>query len=261
MIFNDLVKNLIKIAPESNAEKWDNSGLQIGDLKDRINGIVLSLDVSEEVIELALQKKYNLIITHHPFIFTPIKSINFENNKSKILKKLINNNINLYSMHTNLDIAVDGVNSALAKTIHINKYKLLKEEKDELKLGYGGIGKVEECRIEDYAILVKKYLKCPYIKMFCNENNKKVSNVAFCGGSGSSFILDAVRAKADVYITGDISYHDAQLAQGLGLSIIDAGHYYTEAPVLEELYKLILNMDNRLNMEIFEKNTVAELII
>lgn len=261
MILDDLVKKLREVAPESNAEKWDNSGLQIGDLQDNINGIVLALDVSEEVIELALQKEYNLIITHHPFIFTPIKSINFEDNKCRILKSLIKNNINLYSIHTNLDIAANGVNCALAKAIHINEYNILKVEKEEASLGYGGIGKVKECNIEKYAILVKNYLKCPYVKIFCNENNKKVNNVAFCGGSGSSFILDAVRAKADVYITGDINYHDGQLAQGLGLSIIDAGHYYTEVPVLKELHNLILNIDNRLKMEIFEKNTVVESII
>ena len=96
--------------------------------------------------------------------------------------------------------------------------------------------------------------------MYINKN-KKICNVAFCGGSGSSFILDAVKKQADVYITGDINYHDAQLAQDLGLSIIDAGHYYTEAPVLKNLYNYINKIDNRLNLQILEKNTVVESII
>lgn len=262
MILNDLIKELRKIAPESTAEKWDNSGLQIGNMQDKINGIVLAIDISEEVIDLSIQRKFNLIITHHPFIFTPIKSINFENNKGKILKKLINNNINLFSMHTNLDIAANGVTKALAKAININNYKLLQAfEKEEEKLGYGGIGKIGECNLNDYALKVKRYLGCPYVKIFGNEKNKKINNVAFCGGSGSSFILDAVKKQADVYITGDINYHDAQLAQDLGLSIIDAGHYYTEAPVLKDLYNYINKIDNRLNFEIFEKNTVMESII
>lgn len=261
MILNDLIKELRKIAPENTAEKWDNSGLQIGNLKDNINGIALALDISDEVIDLSIQRNLNLIITHHPFIFTPIKSINFDNNKSKILKKLINNNINLFSMHTNLDIAANGVTSALAKAIDINNYNFLQVFDEKEKLGYGGIGKTDECNINEYALKVKRYLGCPYVKIFSNEKNKMITNVAFCGGNGSSFILDAVKKQADVYITGDIKYHDAQLAQDSGLSIIDAGHYYTEAPVLKNLYNYINKIDNRLNLQIFEKNTVVEFII
>lgn len=259
----DYIKKLEEIAPKKDAEEWDNTGLQIGNIQDEINGILLTLDISEEAINLAIQEGLNLIITHHPFIFKAIKNIDFTYSKAKLIKKIINNNINVFTMHTNLDIASKGVNSALAKAIGINNYDILKTVNtlDEEVLGYGGISEINECSIYEYSEKIKQHLGCPYIKIFCKDNKKSIKKVAFCGGSGSSFISDAIKKHADLYITGDINYHDAQYAQEFNLAIIDAGHYYTELPVLKEINRHLRDIDEKIKIELFSENTVKEIII
>lgn len=259
----DYIEKLEKIAPKKDAEDWDNSGLQIGNVDDEITGILLTLDLSEEAIDIAIQKGLNLIITHHPFIFKPLKNIDFTTSKGKTIKKIINNNINIFTMHTNLDIASEGVNFALAKAIGIKNYEILKttNTSDGEILGYGGISEIEECNVYEYAEKIKRYLMCPFIKVYCKDSSKLIRKIAFCGGSGSSFILDAVKEQADLYITGDINYHDAQYAQEFDLAIIDAGHYYTELPILKEMNKHLKNIDEKIKIEMFTKNTVNEMII
>lgn len=259
----DYIDELENIAPIKDAEEWDNSGLQIGNVDDEITGILLTLDLSEEALDIAIQKGLNLIIAHHPFIFTPLKNIETTSSKGRIIKKIINNNINIFTMHTNLDIATEGVNYALAKAIGIKKYEILKEMNvlNGETLGYGGISEIEECSIYEYAEKIKQYLMCPYIKVHCKDSLKMVKKIAFCGGSGSSFISDAVKEHADLYLTGDINYHDAQYAQEFDLAIIDAGHFYTELPILKEMNKHLKNINEKIKIEMFTKNTVSEMII
>lgn len=257
-LFN-LIRDLSEIAPENTAEHWDNSGLQVGNLQADINSILLALDINNAVLETAIKDKHNLIITHHPFIFNPLKNIDLLSEKGKIIKKLIENNINLYSMHTNLDIAIKGVNEALAEAIGINNYEILHNLDNNIEQGYGGIGQVKEYNIFDYALKIKENLGCPYVRVY--SNNKTIKRVAFCGGSGSSFILDAANKKADVYVTGDIKYHDVQLAMDLNLGIIDAGHYYTEIPVLKFLNKFLKAKNNNLIVKNFTTNTISGKIL
>lgn len=366
MKLSKIINILELLFPKNLAEKWDNSGLQIGDQNSEINKILLALDVNDSVVNIAVEKKYDLILTHHPFIFNPLKSINIGDKKGKIIKELIKNNINLYTMHTNLDVCSNGVNLALAQKLEIIDYKLLsinneknlyklylyvpidhaefmrqklfevkagqigdydycsfnfngmatfypREESDpyigykneinyvdETKIeiivegakinkikeiiykyhpyeepafdiiklenikeiyGYGGIGNITECNLLDYAKKVKENLKCSNVKLYCNDINKNVQRIAFCGGSGSSFIDNAIRKKADVFITGDLKYHDIQHALDYNLAIIDAGHYNTEAPVLKLLKDYIVEQNKDLKVDILEKNDIEEFVI
>lgn len=251
----NLLNNEIKLKVH---ESWDNSGLQIGSMKVNIIKIMLTLDLDLEAAKYAVKEKVDLIITHHPFFFSSIKRIDFDTYDGRIIKMLIANNINLYSMHTSYDMAEKGVTFDLARTLNILNYQVLHPINID-KSGYGGIGEVSPINIIDYTKYVKEALRADYVKLYCRDDSKIIKKVAFCGGSGSEFIEDAINLNADVYITGDIKYHQAQTAIKNNLCIIDAGHYQTEVHSMEILKEAL----DKKGMEIivFKKNMTAEKII
>lgn len=220
---------------------------------------MLTLDVDSNIIEYAINNKIELIITHHPLFFSSLKSIDYSTYEGKLIKEIINNNINLYSMHTNFDMAAYGVNYQLSQVLSIKDYEVLHVVNTDSS-GYGGVGQIEPINIVGYANAVKELLKVDYIKLYCNNEDKIIRKVAFCGGSGSDFIKDAIAKKADVYITGDIKYHQAQFALQNDLCIIDAGHYNTEYQSMENI-KNILDEIEDINVELMEINTVKEIIL
>lgn len=240
-------------------ESWDNSGLQIGDRNDDIKNIMLTLDLNFETVEHAASNNVDLIITHHPFLFSTLKSIDFSTYEGKIIQTLIKNNINVYSMHTSFDSAEFGVNQKLSEKLNIKSYEVLHVLNSDGS-GYGGVGYIEPTNIVEYAKKVKLLLNADYIKLYCKDETRMISKVSFCGGSGSDFIEDSINKKADVYITGDIKYHQAQMALQNELCIIDAGHYNTEFHSLENV-KCVLEKYKDFNIMLLDKNTVKELII
>lgn len=258
-----ILKNIIKILDEElklkTQEEWDNSGLQIGDLNNDIKNIMLTLDLDKKAVEIAINHNINLIIIHHPFIFNPMKSIDFNTYDGQLIRNLIISNINVYSMHTNFDMAEYGVNYELANKLEIRKFEILHIINEDGS-GYGGISNIKPINIIEFSEMVKKSLNCNSIRLFCNNDKKVINKVAFCGGSGSDFIEDAIKNGADVYVTGDIKYHQAQYALNNNLFIIDAGHYYTEYHSLKNVQK-VLNKVEGLDIILLEKNTVREIVI
>lgn len=251
----NLLNNEIKLKEH---ESWDNSGLQIGSMESNINKIMLTLDLSLEAAEHALKENVDLIISHHPFFFSSIKKIDTDTYDGKIIKMLIANNINLYSMHTNYDMAEKGVTYDLARKLNIGDYQVLHPINID-KSGYGGIGEVDPVNIRDYAHFVKEALEIEHVKLYCHNEDIIVKKVAFCGGSGSDFIEDAINLKADLYITGDIKYHQAQTAIKNNLCIIDPGHYNTEVGSMETLIEVLEK--SGLDIIYYEKNMTGEKII
>jgi dinuclear metal center YbgI/SA1388 family protein len=251
----NLLNNEIKLKEH---EAWDNSGLQIGSERSYINKIMLTLDLDLEAAEHAIKEKVDLIITHHPFFFSSIKRIDLDTYDGRIIKMLIANNINLYSMHTNYDMADKGVNYDLARKLNILNYQILHPVNID-KSGYGGIGEVNPVNIIEYSKFVKEALSAGYVKLYCADDGRVIKKVAFCGGSGGEFIEDAIKLNADVYITGDIKYHQAQTAVKNNICIIDAGHYNTEKHSMELLKEVL----DKTDMEIiyFKKNITSEKII
>ncbi|WIV10712.1 Nif3-like dinuclear metal center hexameric protein [Proteiniborus sp. MB09-C3] len=338
MLARDIVNLVNSIAPpELIEENWDNSGLQIGSLDSDIKRILISLDVSPLTVKYALDNNIDMIISHHPFFFTPIKSITQDNIKGKMITDLIKNDIIVYSMHTNLDSAENGTSEILSNKFKLsntkiltksyieklykvavyvptshsdivrnamaesgggfignyshctfstkgtgtfmpreganpfigesNKLEYVEEEKVETivsekdlntviesmlkahpyeevaydvynlhnkgkEYGYGRVGEIKkEMTLYDMALLTKEILDCDSVRLY-GSPDKLIKKVAICGGSGIDFLKDVYSKKADVYITGDIKYHDAQLALEEGISLIDAGHFYTEKVVL-----------------------------
>lgn len=216
---------LEKWAPTSFAYEWDNVGLQVGSSRHETNKIMVTLDVTEAVVHEAIANSVNLIIAHHPLIFSKLKNINVDSFKGKVIQQLIQQNITVYAAHTNLDIAKGGVNDILSEALGLQRTKnLINIPRLDQGEGLGKVGYVEETTLESLCNKVKKAFDMPAVRVI-GDLQKPIKKVAILGGSGEKFIYDAIKGNADVLITGDITYHHGQDAQEMGLAIIDAGHY------------------------------------
>lgn len=234
----DIMNYMKEIAPEYLAEKWDNVGLLVGNKNSIVKKILIALDAIDSVVDEAVNLGIDLIITHHPIIFKPLKNITSETLNGKIYK-LINNNISVYSAHTNFDITFGGTNDILAEKLGIKNIEILESSytTNDRNYGIGRIGIVEkEILFLDYANIVKEKLGL-YSMNIVGDIYKKINKVALCTGDGHSYFEIAAKKHADVYISGDLKYHDTQMAQELGMCCIDVTHYTSEniaMPVLRE---------------------------
>lgn len=343
-----------KLAPQKYKEEWDNVGLLVGNPQKDVSKVMIALDATYDVVSEAVAKNVDMIVTHHPVIFKPIKNIRVDNPEGRILTMLIKNDIPVYSAHTNFDITRSGMNDILCNVLGIYNEEILQitysEEYKKIVVyvpsGYedvvktamcnagagfignysnctfqtagignfkplegtnpfiGEIGKIEnaqEIRIETIAPkrLVKKvisaiikvhpyeevaydiypvetgydnfglgrigYIKGTTLRELANQVkaklkisnlrvvgnlNKTINKIAVCGGSGGSLINMASFKGADALITGDIGYHDAILADELGLSIIDAGHFGTEKIAVNFIAEYIIDEVQKLDRDI-----------
>jgi dinuclear metal center YbgI/SA1388 family protein len=358
MRIKDIVKPLEEIAPVCLQESYDNSGLQIGHPDDETDKILITLDITEEVVAEAIQKDCKLIISHHPLIFTGLKKLTGKNNFERLVSRVIKNDIAVYAAHTNLDNADQGLNAILGKKLGLIKLKILNPKKELLRklvtfsptdhaekirkalfnAGAGHIGNYDSCsfntpgtgsfrglensnpftgeigklhfeneiRIEtiypfykEEDILNALFSSHPYeevaydiyhlhnafsrvgagmtgelereadevefLKTIKNAmgtkiirhsglTGKKIRKVALCGGSGSFLIPEAVKAGADVYITGDIKYHDFFEAENRIL-IADVGHFESEQFAKELIYSILIKNFPTFAILISEINT------
>jgi len=212
----DLIENQ---APRELAMDYDNVGLLIGDKDMQVNGIIIGLELTHELIEDAIDRKCNIIIVHHPLIFKPIFSVQRDTAQGKKIMDLIKHNISLIVAHTNMDIATHGLNDFV-----FNKLGMLPIETRSNNIR---IGKIPTQRLRDFAYSLKKSLSLEYIH-YCGEDDQMISVVGLCTGSGMSYYLEACKEGIDAYITGDMKYHDATLAIDKGIPVIDATHFGTE---------------------------------
>lgn len=243
MYIYELVNKLNELIPESTQDNWDNSGRQVGDFNQKIKGIVLALDVLDEVIDYAIDNNINLIITHHPFFFETIKSLELDNKKMENLYKLINNDICVYSLHTNFDKYSNGVSMALANILKVEKISSMEDD-------YGIFGEIEKTTALKLGENLKEKLDLNNIIVY-GDLNKEIKKVSLMGGSGSSFINKAKELNSDLYISGDIKYHDAMFAMENGLTVFDIGHFSSEFPSLEILKEYIERFVNT-KMDIYK---------
>lgn len=335
-----IINIIEKFAPKNLAFDWDNTGLQLGDYNKEVSKILIVLTVTEDVIDYALNNGFEMIIAHHPLIFKPLKAVRKDFTIGRVIYKAIQKDLVIYSAHTNLDVAKDGVNDVLAQLLELERVEVLRETYTEpLKkitvfvpegyedkiveamgnAGAGFIGKYSNCTfkirgegtfkpeeganpfigkigklekvnefrietiapqsrvksiisamlkihpyeevaydvypldnegekygigrvgylsqempLEDFALLVKNKLNVSNLKVV-GELSKIVKKVAVCGGSGSDLINAAIFKNADVFVTGDVKYHDALDAFMQGIAVIDAGHSATEKVVLNKI--------------------------
>ena len=236
-----------KWAPLSYAEDYDNVGLLIGHEDRCVSSIMVAVDASEKVIEQALEKKVDLLLTHHPLIFRPVKKIVQNDRIGRRLLQLIENKIALYSAHTNLDSTPNGNNDRAAQQLGLVNIEAVAQEGEKACLRIGSLP--EKLTLGELAELILEKYQLPDIRIV-GDNEQIVSKVALCVGSGMDFMRLAIKEGADAFITGDITYHKADEAKAVGLGLIDATHFGTDRLsvkwVAEELRNLAQEKDAEL---------------
>ena len=234
-----------RIAPKHLAEEWDNPGLLVGDPRQSLNKILVCLDISDEIINQAIESNVQMIVTHHPMIFRAIKNIRTDLPLGSKIRSLIKNDIACFAAHTNLDSAEGGVNDVLAEKLGLIDVKTFDEE-----LSLGRIGKLEtEMTAKEFALHVKKVLNTNNVRLI-EAGDFKIKKVGLCGGAGSEFIAKAKFLGADAFVTGDVKYHEAQSAVGNKIHVIDAGHFATEFPIVHNLVEKLKEEFKRLNIDV-----------
>ena len=232
---NDIVSYFETFAPKETAMDFDNVGLLVGDKKKVVTNVLVALDITSEVIDEAEKNGCELIISHHPVIFSPIKRLLANDAPYQLASK----GISALCMHTNLDLSEEfGVNTCLANAIGV---------KNPVKSEYGEclfIGELEnEIKISEFAGIVKTSLDCNGLRF--TDVKDTVKKVAVSSGSGGCEIFSAADAGADVLVVGEIKHHEINAANAMGIDIIDVGHFKSEDIV-------ILPLVNRLSNKFFD---------
>ncbi|MGN0298720.1 MAG: Nif3-like dinuclear metal center hexameric protein [Lachnospiraceae bacterium] len=234
----EVIALLQNLAPESWQCKWDNSGLLVGSGKRDVKKIFVTVDVTEEVIEKAISEECDMIVSHHPMIFSGVKRISDEDFDGKKVLKLAENGIVLYAMHTNFDKSDRGMGMAAAERLHLEHRAPLGDIEEkivddgyEVTIGVGAKGVLQEpMPLRKFCERLKGVFSIDSLHVFAGSAamDTMISYVALCPGSGADGIEDAIKAGADVYVTGDIKHHTGLDAAERGLIVIDCGHYQME---------------------------------
>ena len=222
MLLREIIDSIESVAPRSAQESWDNSGMQVGDTGRDIHTVLLTTDVTPEVVDEAVMRGCQLIVSHHPLLFHGLKQVCGQTPQARVVEKAIKNNIAIYSAHTNLDVALDGINMRLAKKIGVTVSDMRLSES-----GLGVVGKLQKpMNYADFIGYIRDILECTYVR-FTRPKRETIETVALCGGSGAEFIEEAINQGADVYITADCKYHEFQEADGK-IGLIDIDHWISE---------------------------------
>lgn len=253
MTVKELYSEFLSLLPDSEMEEWDNDGLMCSpDGERQVRRVLISLDVTEEIVDYAIEGNFDLIISHHPLIFRPIRSVSEDNHVTRKVVKLIANGISVFSFHSRLDKAADGVNDRLANLLGIF---------DAVPFGKGMLGRVgeieEECTAEDFAYRVKQALGSDSIKYVDALNPVKC--VAVVGGDGKDFVADAIEAGADTFVSGRIGYNVMAEGPEMGINLIEGGHFFTEQPITGYFHERLIDFDPDLYVEVASSNLLKEL--
>ena len=195
--------------------------MQVGDTGRDVSSVLLTTDITEDVVDEAVMRGCQLIISHHPLLFRGLKQVCGQTPQARIVEQAIRHNIAIYSAHTNLDSVEGGINTRLAERLGIRDYRLLTES------GLGVLGILgSPMDYADFIAYVRDILQCTYVR-YTRPAREQIQTVALCGGSGAEFIGEAIAQGADVYITADCKYHEFEDADGQ-IGLIDIDHWISE---------------------------------
>ncbi len=248
MKIKDITNYLEELAPLQDAEDFDNVGLLIGDDQIDVTNILVSLDTLEVTIDEAIKKKCNLIVSFHPIIFSGLKNLNGSNYVERVAIKAIQNNIAVYSMHTALDNSFNGVSAKMCEVLGLeNRQFLIPNLKKEI--GMGMLAEFPSAISEnDFLNLLKDKFHAKGVR-FSSKLGRKIKKVAVLGGSGAFAIENAIKLKADAYVSADFKYHDFFKAEK-DILLVDIGHYeseqFTKNLLVDYLNKKISNFADAL---------------
>ena len=236
MKVKDIIAVIEDFAPLSIQEDWDNSGLCVGSPEDEVTSALFALDCTEQLVDEAVACGADMIITHHPLIFSGLKKISPQDQVGAAVIKAIKNGIAIYAAHTNADKVIAGVSGAMAAKLGLCDVRILDEDGEGT--GLGVVGDLSQPLTADEAVaLVKEKFGLKMLKA-SRPSDGLISRVAMCGGSGGSLIGAARRSGAQLYISGDISYHNFFTPEGF--MIMDIGHYESEIEIVNILFSLIM---------------------
>ena len=242
---SELVKELEAFAPLDLACGWDNSGLQVGWKNAPVEKVLVALDPFEDAIREAVSLGAQMLVTHHPLLFTPAKQITDDTAVGRAIALLLEHHISLWSGHTNVDIAQGGVNDVLAERLGLRDIRPLPPE-NLLR-----VGTVKEQKLEDFLSTVKQRLGCPGLRYV--DAGRTCKKIAVGGGACGSELELAVEAGCDTFVTGDVKYNQFRDSLDSGMNLIDAGHFWTENPVCAALAAKLQSAFPELVVQISEK--------
>jgi dinuclear metal center YbgI/SA1388 family protein len=225
-------------APFSTQMSFDNAGFLVGDRNQIVEKVLVALDITEEVVEEAQSLGCQLIVSHHPVIFHPLKQMTTDDPTARVVRALVKNDISAICAHTNLDLAAGGVNDCLAQACGLTDLTLLAVEgtnPDGTPLGCGRVGvrTAGACSLTDYLVEVKASLQPNGLRFV--DAGKPVYRVAVGGGACADYMDDAIRQGCDTFVTSDVKYNGFLDAKDKGINLIDAGHFPTENVVCPQL--------------------------
>ena len=221
MLLRAIINSIESVAPRSAQANWDNSGMQVGDTGRDIQSVLLTTDVTPDVVNEAVMCGCQLIVSHHPLLFHGLKQVCGQTPQARVVEQAIRHNIAIYSAHTSLDSVAGGINTTLADKLGITDYRFLTES------GLGVIGQLPESVIFlDFIEQIYAKLQCTYVR-YTRPAKPMIQTIALCGGSGAEFIDEAINQGADAYLTADCKYHEFQQADGQ-IGLIDIDHWISE---------------------------------
>ena len=235
MKVKDIIKVIEDFAPLSLQEGWDNSGLCVGSPESPVTSVLLGLDCTEELVDEAVACGADMIVTHHPLIFSGLKKISPDDQVGAAVIKAIKAGISIYAAHTSADKVIAGVSGAMAAKLGLQNVTILDEDGEGTGLGVVG-DLPQPVSSEEMIALVKEKFSLKAMKA-SRPLEGRISRVAMCGGSGGSLIKAAMASGAQLYISGDISYHNFFTREGF--MIMDIGHYESEIEIVDILFSLL----------------------
>ncbi len=236
----DVLNFVETLAPRVMKMDWDNVGLLCGGRNRTVTKVLVALDPFEGVCKEAAAWGADLIVTHHALIFQPVPAVTDDSAVGRSIQLLCREGISAINAHTNLDCAPGGVNDRLAQTLGLKGISVVDPQGVDAQGREWGLlrkGQVAEQTLESFLKTVKMQLNCPGLRYV--DGGKPVRNVAVGGGGCAGDMMAAVYAGCDTFVTADVKYNQFWDAQELGLSLIDAGHFYTENPVTTYLAEQI----------------------
>ena len=218
--------------------EWDNDGLMCcPDPEAEVKKVLVALDISERMVELAIAEGCDLILSHHPLVFRPVKALTDAQATPRKLIRLVKHGITAVSFHTRLDALAGGVNDVLAARLGLSSIEAFGADGEMM----GRVGEIPtELSLPEFAAFVKERLGAPAVLY---NGERPVKRVAVLGGNGDDFIFAAKAAGADTYVSGRLGYHPMASAGEDGINLIEAGHFYTENPVLSVLADMVKSAD------------------
>lgn len=238
MKIKDITDVIERFAPLAYQESYDNAGLIVGRPDDEVRQALLAVDVTDEVLDEAEREGCDLVITHHPIVFHPLKRFNSADMVQRCVERAIRRGIALYACHTNLDSAPGGMSWRLAALLGIGELSVLQPSEGDPRAGFGVVGELPEpLPTVEFLRRIQQRLGVKVVR-HSDLVSEQVRRIALCTGAGASLMADARRARADLYVTADLKYNDFMFPDG-EFVVADIGHFESEYCAIELLFEVL----------------------